>query len=185
MTTATPLAAALAATLLVAAAWSLGRALAQGPWVARTNHLLAALMGVVLAGLPLGWTLGPGLLPLGVFTAAALWFVLQAMLHRQPWLAGTGLGVAGGVYRAAMMAATVWILAAAPGGASGGSVHELGAILTHLAGSIVLAFAGVGWLLAAFSASRGDANAAGVPRSRGVHEALMAVGLALSLFALV
>lgn len=175
----------LVAVLSVSTILSLVRAVMQGPWASRINNVLTALMAAALVAGAMGWSPFPAALPITVFAWAALWFVLQLLLNRRKWSAGTGLGVAGNIYRAAMMAATVWIVAASWSGPGSAAGQLLGSMLTHLIGALAFAFAGAGWLLAAFATPQSGPGDAAVPRTRGIHEALMAAGLALSLFAMV
>lgn len=173
---------ALVCAFGLTAVYSLTRALLRGTWVARINHLLTALMCAALAADAAGWTPGPEPVLIWLFFAVALWFMLQAVLQQQPWVVGAGIGVAGCVYRAALMAVALWILVA---GHPGNSGRDLTSILTYVMGAIALAFTCIGWLLATFAAPQRDTSATAVPRVKGIHEALIAAGMALALFAIV
>ncbi len=175
----------LASALSLAALYSLVRVLTQGFWAARIENLLTATMCMALVAAALGWDPVPAMPLVWIFAAAALWFVLQAILHRQHWLRSTELGSGGCLYRGAMMGLTLWIIASSPGGGDGTSAHGLGYILTHLIGAIVLAFTAAGWLLATFAVPRQDTTTVPVRRVRGIHESLMAAGIAMTLFAMI
>ncbi len=66
--------------------------------------VVAALGWDPVAAMPLVW----------IFAAAALWFVRQAVLDRQPWLLSFELGLGGCLYRGGMMGLPVWIIATSP-----------------------------------------------------------------------
>ncbi|MET3810399.1 hypothetical protein [Arthrobacter sp. UYEF3] len=154
-------------------------------WAARLNNVLIGLAGGVLTALAGFW--GPvGVVPaVPVLALAGTWFLFQAAFHDWHIFRATDRGRAAALYSAAVMAVGAWAAisaAQAPGAGQDHPARELGVILVDLTGAIALVVAGAGWLLATFAIPAGNGMTP-VPRTRGLQEALLAIGLAVALYA--
>lgn len=152
---------------------------------ARVNQLLTAVLGLGLLLVPAGWNTAATVPLLVVLTAAVVWFAVQAALHRRSRFWAAGWSVGGCLYRAVGVVIGMWILTSSRSAAAGQQQnHQLGSILGALIGAVVMTLMCAGWLLATFAAPKEDTSAKPVQRLKGLHEALLAAGLALTLFAL-
>lgn len=156
-------------------------------WAARLNDLLIGLAGGGLALAVLSGFRGP----VGVFPAVPLlalagaWFVFLAASRGRRIFRRTDRGRAAALYSAVLIGIGAWSVISASGATGAGQDHpgqELGGIIVHLAGAIALVLAGAGWLLATF-ATPADTGMTPVSRTRGLQEALLAVGLAVFFYA--
>ncbi|QCB97371.1 hypothetical protein E5206_10930 [Arthrobacter sp. PAMC25564] len=161
------------------------RAVTARSWTARFNNALTALAGGVMASLAAGWGSGDIIPALPLLAVVGASFLLQAACHGGRVFPTADRGRAAALYSALMMGIAAWVVisaARASGSVQEHPAHELGVILTDLTGAIVLVLAGAGWLLATFATPAGT-GAIPVPKTRGLQEVLLAVGLAVALYA--
>ncbi|RKR13678.1 hypothetical protein [Arthrobacter oryzae] len=156
-------------------------------WAARLNDLLIGLAGGVLALAVLSGFRGR----VGVFPAVPLlalagaWFLFRAAFRGRRIFRGTDRGRAAALYSAVLIGIGTWSVVSGSRAGGAGQDHpgqELGGIIVHLTGAIALVLAGAGWLLATF-ATPAETGMTPVSRTRGLQEALLAVGLAVFFYA--
>jgi hypothetical protein len=179
--------AALVVAFSLAVLYRLAAAVRAPSRTGALNNLLTVVMGLGLLLVATGWTIRAAMLPLlVVLSAAIIWFVAQAAMQGRPWARTPGWGAGGCLYRAFTLGVALWILASAlpASGTVQPQGHQLGSILGALIGAIVMTLVCAAWLLGTFATPKQDTTAQPIPRLRGLSEALMAGGLALTLFAM-